>query len=151
VWEHYFDGFFARLPQAEEHHGSLGTELGLMALVTVLALGAMYAAYMLFSQHRDKADKLGLQLAAPKKLLANKYYMDEIYEALVVRPTHYVSKEVLWKIADVKLIDGAVNGAATLTRRVGSGLRLMQNGIIENYAVGVAVGAMLVLLLLVFI
>src|SRR2546422_11163489 len=54
------------------------------------------------------------------RVLWKKWYGDEIYDALIVRPIMWLSREVLWKIVDVRLVDGAgVNGAAAVSRALG--------------------------------
>ncbi|HET6510659.1 MAG TPA: NADH-quinone oxidoreductase subunit L, partial [Candidatus Kapabacteria bacterium] len=74
----------------------------------------------------------------------NKFYVDEIYDGGIVQPTYKVSRNFLWKIVDVKVIDGIVNGMANTTGYGGQWLRKIQTGIVQNYAIMIAVG-MLVL------
>ena len=52
-------------------------------------------------------------------LLLNKYYVDEIYAALIVRPLLWISTNVLWHVVDEGMIDGIVNGSATVARESG--------------------------------
>ena len=85
------------------------------------------------------------RFASLHRLLLNKYYVDELYDAAVVRPVEGASREGLWKVVDVKLIDGAVNGAATV---VGAGawvLRRLQTGSVRAYAGSLFLGAVLIL------
>jgi NADH-quinone oxidoreductase subunit L len=74
----------------------------------------------------------------------NKWYVDEVYNATVVNPTVAGSRSLLWKVADVGIIDGAVNGVATVARGVGGVLRLMQSGNIRSYATWVLFGGVMV-------
>ncbi|MGD9549048.1 MAG: NADH-quinone oxidoreductase subunit L [Candidatus Krumholzibacteriia bacterium] len=81
------------------------------------------------------------------RLLLNKYYVDEAYDAAFIRPGYRLSRTVLWKGVDAGLIDGLlVNGSAIAVYLVGSVLRLFQNGAIRFYAwsftLGVAVFAL---------
>ena len=149
VLEHYFDGFFAKIPAEAAHHG-IGAELGLMAVSTLAALAAMYGAYVLFSRHLGKAGALRDAVRPVYTLLSNKYWIDELYDALVVRSVHWFSDKVLWRIADVRIIDGIVNGIGASARNLGGALRLTQNGVIENYAVAIAAGAVLIFWWLLF-
>ncbi len=78
------------------------------------------------------------------RLLLNKYYVDEAYDAAFIRPGYRLSRSVLWKGVDAGLIDGVlVNGSALAVYLFGSVLRLFQNGMIRFYAwtftIGVAV------------
>ena len=77
---------------------------------------------------------------------SNKYYVDEFYNAVVVRPLVAVSRTVLWRGIDAGLIDGTVNGVGTRSRGVGSILRLLQSGNIRTYAAWVVLGSILVLI-----
>jgi hypothetical protein len=57
---------------------------------------------------------------------------------------------VLWRIVDVRLIDALVNGVAYSARNIGGALRLTQNGVAPNYAVGVVLGAVAIFWWLLF-
>ena len=70
--------------------------------------------------------------------------MDELYAAVVVRPLLWVSTNVLWKVVDVGVIDGAVNGIADGTTAIGDGTRRTQSGNTRSYAVWVVVGAIVI-------
>jgi NADH-quinone oxidoreductase subunit L len=78
---------------------------------------------------------------APYQLLYNKYFVDEIYDATVVKPVVGGSRVVLWKGVDAGLIDGIVNGVGARSRDVGSVLRLLQSGSIRSYATWVLFGS----------
>jgi NADH-quinone oxidoreductase subunit L len=80
------------------------------------------------------------------RVLNRKYYVDELYDALVVRPVEWLSRVVLWRGVDQGLVDGAaVNGAAVVSRLLGGGLRLLQTGQVGIYVVLFLVGAIWVL------
>ena len=80
------------------------------------------------------------------KLLWKKWYVDEIYDAVIVRPIMWFSREVLWKVVDVKLVDGAgVNGSAAVSRALGWLGRKLQTGELGFYVVLFVVGVVLVL------
>jgi NADH-quinone oxidoreductase subunit L len=74
-------------------------------------------------------------------LVYNKYYVDQIYGALIVRPLLWISTNVLWHFVDEKLIDGAVNGTGRVAREAGGQLREIQSGNARSYATWVVVGA----------
>ncbi|MDH5752426.1 MAG: NADH-quinone oxidoreductase subunit L [Deltaproteobacteria bacterium] len=147
--EHYFEGFFAKVPAEVAHHEA-STELLLMGLTSVLALGCMYGAYVLFSRNLARAEALKKALSPLQKLLEKKYFIDELYEWVVIKPVYYTSKLLLWRLVDVRIIDGMVNGVGNGVRHVGGALRIIHNGVIENYAVGIAVGAALIFYFLVY-
>ncbi len=75
-------------------------------------------------------------------MLANKYWVDEAYEAAIIRPGYALSRRVLWRWIDAGLIDGViVNGAAMAVAVTGAVLRVFQNGLVRFYAWAFAVGA----------
>ena len=78
-------------------------------------------------------------------LLLNKYYVDEVYDATIVQPIKVVSTEGLWRGFDVKIVDGAVNGAGYFVSGVSIVLRLLQNGSVKTYAASMFVGVVAIL------
>jgi NADH-quinone oxidoreductase subunit L len=85
------------------------------------------------------------QQGALTRLLANKFYVDELYHALFVRPTEKLSR-LLHYYADIWAIDGLVNGVGRGVEALGATLRRLQNGNIEYYLLGMVAGVVLVLL-----
>ncbi len=80
------------------------------------------------------------KLGATYQIIHNKFYVDEIYDAAIVQPIYNVSNSFLWKIVDVRIIDGFINGLAH-SAEIGSGwIRRIQTGIAQNYAVMIVVG-----------
>jgi NADH-quinone oxidoreductase subunit L len=81
-----------------------------------------------------------------ERVLANKYYVDEAYDAGLVRPTYRVSRSLLWRGIDVGIIDGlAVNGSAYLARFVGWLGSQLQSGQVGTYAWALVIGVLAVL------
>jgi NADH-quinone oxidoreductase subunit L len=90
---------------------------------------------------RESAPDTGVAL-----VLNRKYYVDELYDAVVVRPLLWLSRVVLWRGVDQGVVDGAaVNGAAWTSRLAGGGLRLLQTGHVGVYVVLFLVGALWIL------
>ena len=82
-------------------------------------------------------------------LVANKYYVDEIYSETIVKPVLGVSRSVLWRVIDQALIDvGLVTGLARVVRGWGSVFRQWQSGSIRNYATWILAGSLLVIFVL---
>jgi NADH-quinone oxidoreductase subunit L len=81
----------------------------------------------------------------PPRLLEEKYYVDEIYNDAIVEPIKNASESLLWKIIDVRLIDGAVNAAAKAAAAFGMSLRYMQSGLARSYVAMVVLGALLII------
>jgi NADH-quinone oxidoreductase subunit L len=81
-------------------------------------------------------------------LVANKYYVDEIYSGLIVKPLEAISRFVLWRGVDEAVIDSSfVNGLAGIIRGWGALFRQLQSGSIRNYATWVFAGSLLIILI----
>ncbi len=122
------------------HAVGLGTEWLLVAISIAIAVVGwliarrFYLGQGAFALPRRLADLL------PRihKLLFNKYWIDELYGALIVKPVHRLSV-FLWKIFDELIIDTLViNGAAFTVELTGDMLRFIQTGNVRNYALAVA-------------
>jgi len=123
--------------------GSL--ELTLMIVSSVLAIIGVFIGWFVWTMRRDIADSMARTFSGLHRLLLNKYYVDELYDATVVHPIHVISEEGLWRGADVKLIDGAVNGAGSLVDAGALVLRRLQTGSVRTYAGSVIVGVVVIL------
>lgn len=78
------------------------------------------------------------------RLLEEKYYVDEIYDAAIIRPIKTGSREGLWKFFDVGVVDGIVNGMGRGMTSLGGLLRYMQPGFVRSYAAIILLGALAV-------
>jgi NADH-quinone oxidoreductase subunit L len=128
--------------EAGEHGG---LELTLMAVSSLVALAGIGLATFLWLKNRQIPDRMAAQYPGLYRLLLNKYYVDEVYDATIVQPIKVVSTEGLWRGFDVKIVDGAVNGAGYLVSGVSIVLRLLQNGSVKTYAASMFAGAVAVL------
>ena len=165
--EHFLEPSFtagAAAHAGEVHHISHAAELGLMALSVLIAVGGILFACRNYVWRPAEADRLAARLAGTHRLLTNKYYVDELYDATAVRGTMSGARN-LWRF-DGAVVDGAVNGTGLATRassvvshvldkyvvdglvnlvgwicREGSyGFRRVQTGLIQNYAFATLVG-----------
>ena len=128
---------------AVESHEALETTL--MAISTVIALVGIWFAWQVWIKRRSIADNAAREFAPLYRLLLNKYYVDEIYDATIVQPIHMASQEGLWRGFDVKVIDGAVNGTATIVNGGAMLLRRLQTGSVRTYAGSLFVGVVMIL------
>ena len=92
------------------------------------------------------ADSIANSLGGVYRLVYNKYFVDEIYDATVVKPVVEGSRVVLWKGVDAGLIDGVVNGVGTQARGVGALLKLFQSGNVRSYAAWVVFGSIMLVI-----
>ncbi|MEO6939653.1 MAG: NADH-quinone oxidoreductase subunit L [Candidatus Kapaibacterium sp.] len=122
---------------------SSSTEIVFMFVSVAIALCGIGLAYRLYKKkttlERDEAT-----LGTPYRLAVNKFYVDEIYDNLIVQPTYFTSNSFLYKIVDVKILDGVVNGLASLTGGASEIIRKIQTGFIQNYAIMIVIGLLLV-------
>jgi NADH-quinone oxidoreductase subunit L len=120
-------------------------DVGLMAVSTGAGLLGIFLAWLMYVARPGMADSLVANVRGLYTLIYNKYFVDEIYDATVVKPVVNGSRDVLWKGVDAGVIDGMVNGVGTRARNAGSVLRLMQSGNIRSYATWVLFGSVLVI------
>lgn len=120
-------------------------EYVLMALSVALALGGIFLARMWYLKRPEIPEKLAHNYSGVYELLFNKYKVDELYDATVVTPIQKTSEVFLWRIVDVKVIDGAVNGAAKLAGLISSVARKIQTGVAQSYVFVFVLGVVVIL------
>src|SRR6185295_11039228 len=142
----------------EDTHLSTGMEWGLMGFSVLLAMTGIFVAYRFYVVHPETSERLAHDWAGPHRVLSNKYYVDELYQATVISGTFGAGRG-LWTF-DRRVVDGAVNGSGWVTivtawfsgltdRTVVDGLvnlvgwivresslifRRLQTGLVQNYA-----------------
>ena len=121
------------------------TELALMGVSSAIAVLGIGIAWFLWTRRRDIVAHLSQRFAGLHKLLLNKYYVDELYDAAVVQPVKVISRDALWRGFDVAVIDGAVNGTGTIVAGSAWLLRRLQTGSVRAYAGSVFLGVVLIL------
>ncbi len=141
--EIYFHGFFAEV--SGEAHGSVSTEWTLMGASVALALFSWYLARSLYSQGLEKASAMRTRWKGAYELSLNKWYIDELYNALIIQPGRLLSTFILWKAVDQNVIDRLVMLSGGIARTVGAVLRPVQNGVAQNYALIFSLGTLFVL------
>jgi NADH-quinone oxidoreductase subunit L len=136
---------------AQESHGSEGGhlsqagELGLMLLSVAIAALGIGVAYRFYVRAPEIADRLAARWAGPHRVLLNKYYVDELYDAVIVQPIKRTSERALWRFFDAGVIDGAVNGTGSFVNGASAILRRLQTGSMRAYALSVFVGVVVIL------
>jgi NADH-quinone oxidoreductase subunit L len=121
-------------------------EWALVAIAVVVAATGMVGAWRLLKPEALTPARLAPPETGLAKVLRNKWYVDEVYDFLFVRPLVWVSREVLWKWVDQGLVDGAgVNGAAAAARALGLLGTRLQTGQVGVYVALFVVGVLAVL------
>lgn len=128
----------AEAAAAETAHSpeEIYTERVLMAVSVALALIGIAVGFVVFRRR---------PLLRFPRLLEEKYYVDEVYDATIVRPIEASSREGLWKIFDLGVIDGLLHGIGRSIVQVGSVLRYLQIGFVRSYAAIILLGALAVI------
>jgi NADH-quinone oxidoreductase subunit L len=142
-FEHFLEPSFA--PQTVHEVADSSAETTLMILSVVAALGGIAVATYFFLQNRRAADAMAARFAGVYRLLLNKYYVDETYDAAIVQPIRIASEDGLWKVVDARVIDGAVNGAGDIVGGSSELLRRLQTGSVRAYAASLFAGVVLIL------
>ena len=124
--------------------------LGIMLLATAMGVLGIAAAYYAYVLHPSLPERWAQQWRTAYEWSFHKWYFDEAYDRSIVRPTFTAAAE-LWKRIDVAVIDGAVNGVARAIAWGAWFLRLVQSGQTQHYALGMALGAVVILTLLMVI
>jgi NADH-quinone oxidoreductase subunit L len=124
--------------------------LGIMLLATAMGVLGIAAAYYAYVLHPSLPDRWAQQWRTAYEWSFHKWYFDEAYDRSIVRPTFTAAAE-LWERIDVAVIDGAVNGVARAIAWGAWFLRLVQSGQTQHYALGMALGAVVILTLLMVI
>ena len=139
-----FAHFLAPVLPLEESEHSAGVAFSLLVLSALVAIAGVALAWMVYGRIPVRAASIGVARNPLHKILIDKYYVDEIYDALFVKPIYQLS---LWlaRVFDPRVIDGLVNGVATTVASWSRGLRRVQTGFVMNYALGVLLGAVAVI------
>lgn len=125
------------------------TNIAAMLISSICSLGGIFVAYVFYVSRPELAVSFRSAAGPIYTLVSNKYYVDEIYAALIVKPLQAFSRVVLWHGIDETVIDsGIVNGLAKTIRGWGSLFRRFQSGSIRNYATWVLAGSLLVIFIL---
>ncbi len=151
-WGNHFEHFLAPVFGATESEAaSRGTELLLMGISVAVAIGGWLLAYVLYYQRPELPEKFATALNGFYHAVVNKYYVDELYAKLFVKPLIDGSTRILWQGVDRKIIDDTVNDAADGTRHISDEVRHMQSGNLRSYAGWIAAGAAVVIAYMIWI
>jgi len=131
--------------EGPEPKSGVSTELIFTAISVAAALLGLGLAWHLYYRNPHLPEKIAASMSGTYQTLLHKYYVDELYGALFVRPLINGSTRILWQGVDRKIIDAAVNDAGDGARNVSDEVRHMQSGNIRSYAGWVAAGSAVVI------
>ena len=144
-FEHFLEPVLgSEFPKAVTE-GSGSTEWLLMGVSVLFSFAGLILAYVLYVSKPYLPEKIAASLGAFYDAVLNKYYIDEIYARIFVKPLVDGSTAILWQGVDRKVIDDTVNNAADGAQHVSDEVRHMQSGNLRSYAGWIASGAALVI------
>ncbi len=141
-----FGGFLSGF-QAHAAHGDDSTAALLAAVSMCVALSGIATGYALYVWRPQLPWKISVTLQPLHQLVLHKFYVDELYHSVIVRPVVGFGK-ILWRVLDVKCIDGAVNGVARAIRFMSAQISIIQTGNVQTYAAFMILGGLLILSLI---
>jgi len=147
---HTFSEYLAVAPGFAAHEHSHAFEYTLMGTAIAVILIVWMAAYNRFVKRATIPAADEKEFNAPVKVLYNKYYVDEIYNTILVKPLDHIA-QLFHQLVDNKLIDGIVNSTGTLTNSASGLLRRAQTGHIGFYIFAMVVSIAAILLLNLFV
>ena len=125
-------------PAANRAHAQeeVGQERLFTIISVLIAIAGIFAGWAMFSKR---------PLRKMPRLLENKYYVDEVYNAALINPIKVGSREGLWKLFDVGVVDGIVNGLGRAVAELGRVVRYLQFGFVRSYAAIILLGALAII------
>ncbi len=132
---HFTENVFPKAPEAS---GNVYLFMAISSIVGIAGIAFAWTRY----KNRAPSDE---PTNALQKLVANKFYVDEVYNTFIVQPIKNASHFLLWKLFDTGIIDGIVDGVAALIRVIGGTLRRLQTGLVQVYIVSMVIGIVLFL------
>lgn len=135
-----FGAFIGHVVSQPAAHGAPGQEMMVTAMSVVVGLLGISLAGVFYISKPGIPKALAKNFSGVHKLLWNKYYIDELYNFIIIKPTLWVAKSVLVDTTDGKIIEGVVNGVPRGIGSFGQRLRKLQTGVLQNYAAMMALG-----------
>ena len=120
-------------------------EILLMVISVAGAAAAIWLARHVYLTKPGLADQIANRMKKGYTVLLNKYYVDEIYNKLIVQPIYKVSDGFLFKFTDVKIIDGTINRTASLIDLFSNNIKKIQTGVAQFYAIIMMIGIVIAL------
>ncbi|TDN35849.1 NADH-quinone oxidoreductase subunit L [Hymenobacter sp. UV11] len=152
VGKHYLADYLAPiftyskqlLPAAFNTEPERNTELMLMGISVLVAVVGIVLAYVMYVARKQRPAEDEAQRSAPESLVYHKYYVDELYDNLIVKPVMALSTG-LYKFVENGIIDPIANGVGRVTLAGGQLLRNVQTGSVETYLIMMVIGIVLIL------
>jgi NADH-quinone oxidoreductase subunit L len=128
-------------PAAEAASGGAAFLAAVLGAPVIAGLAGFLLAWWFYIRRPDLPQRVAASLDGLYTLVAGKYFVDELYALVIVRPLLWISTQVFWHGVDEHVIDGTVNGVAHDLDASGDRLRHLNSGNTRTYAVVVVLGA----------
>jgi NADH-quinone oxidoreductase subunit L len=143
--------FLAPVLGHPEGHGTHAEEFFVMGASIFVAVAGLIVAYTMYIKKTELPYKIGAAFQPIHKLLFNKYYVDELYSKTLVQPVLNAAKTIVLGFFDTIIIEGIVNGVPNLIGSFSKRLRGIQTGMLSNYALVMAIGALFIVGIWIFL
>ncbi len=144
----HFTEFLKPVVGHPEFHGTHAQEFGIMGLSTTIALTGLVIAAIFYLVKTGIPVRLARNFSSIYRILFNKYYVDELYSFILIRPTLWIANRFIEGITDAKIIEGIVNGVPRSIGRFAGILRKVQTGLTQQYAIIMAAGILIIIILM---
>ena len=125
------------------------SEVWLMLAAVIGAGIAIAIAWNIFKKRGTVPSLNDAEMGKPQRVVYNKYYVDEIYDAIIRKPLDKIS-DVTYRFFEIKVVDAFVNGVGNMTRRAGEGIKYMQAGTLGFYVFAMTIAVILIFIIKVF-
>jgi NADH-quinone oxidoreductase subunit L len=143
----WFEEFLGKSIPNHVHEISHGTEIALISLSVIVALSGILISAVIYYWKRINPESITSKLGVIYRTVYRKYYFDEIYDFLFVNGIGFGGGNFT-DATDRKVVDGAVNGAASISLSIGNVLRKVQTGKISHYVLGMSFGLIALIILI---
>ncbi len=132
----------------DPHHFN-AEEGKLMGFAVAGALAAIYFAYMMYRKNNVLPDESEATMGKTQRVIFNKYYVDEIYDAVIRKPLDVIS-DLAYRFMEIRFVDAIVNGIGNGARWAGEGIRQLQSGSLGFYVFMMSIAAIVILFIQMF-
>ena len=141
----HFTEFLKPVLGHPEAHGTHAEEWMVMAISIIAGFSGIGLAALFYLVKTDIPVMLAQKFNAAYKVLWNKYYVDELYSFIIVRPAIWTAKNILIGITDARIIEAIVNGVPKGIGEFSRILRKVQTGLLQHYAAIMALGVLIIM------
>ncbi|MCB9033664.1 MAG: NADH-quinone oxidoreductase subunit L [Chitinophagales bacterium] len=138
------DHFLLHNISQQEFHIGLNTELALMAITLVLIAIMVYIAWQLFVKKESIPSKEETEMSLGKQVIYHKYYIDELYDIVIVKPIDSLA-QLLYQFFEKLGLDGFINTMAKSVKRLSEIFKLTQNGNLSYYLITIVIAIVLII------